>query len=538
MNTITRTILSSAALAVSVGAASAQVTTEPPMLDTQTPATSNGWEVTPIFTVSEFIGGYQPVGILDGTAAFRRGQSQTRATILVNHELNPGNGYSYTLKNGTVLTGARVSAFEIRRNAAPALALGGNAGAQIDILGAGLAYDTAYDRSYQEVVDASQINETGNADDGFARLCSSMGVAKGTYGFVDDIYLTGEETGKPFHPHGGSEWVIDVRKREIWAAPALGRGAWENVTPLETGDEDTVALLMGDDTASAPLYLFVGEKNGVGDESFLDRNGLKQGKLYAWKSDAGDLDPQTFNGLNSSRTGTFVEVTVLDAAMAGQPGYDAAGYADIDTLQGEADALGCFSFSRPEDLATNPLDGTQAVFASTGRGQLFPADNWGTTYIVDVDFSNLTAELVIVHDADGLPVPDAGIRSPDNLDWASDGKVYIQEDRSTSPSSLFGAATGIEASIWQLDPITRATTRIAEIDRSVVVPAGTTDIGAGQIGHWESSGVLDVSGIFRTLPGERLLIATVQAHGIRDGAIGDNPLLDEGGQLVFLRKVD
>ena len=43
--------------------------------------------------------------------------------------------------------------------------------------------------------------------------------------------------------------------------------------------------------------------------------------------------------------------------------------------------------------------------------------------------------------------------------------------------------------------------------------------------------------IFGTAPNERLLLLNVQAHGIRDGAIGDNPLLDEGGQLIFLSKI-
>jgi hypothetical protein len=222
--------------------------------------------------------------------------------------------------------------------------------------------------------------------------------------------------------------------------------------------------------------------------------------------------------------------------MAGQAGYDAFGYADVDTLQAEADALGCFSFSRPEDLTTNPLDGSQAAFASTGRGQLYPSDNWGIIYAVDVDFEAMTALLVILHDADGLPIPDAGIRSPDNMEWAGDGKIYAQEDRSTSPGSLFGGTTGIEASVWQLDPVTRAFTRVAEIDRTVIAPSDATDSGAGDIGNWESSGILDVTSLFDTRPGEQLFLCTVQAHGIRDGSIGDNPLLDEGGQLLFLSK--
>jgi len=499
-------------------------TVEAPMLRGDTAATSAGWQAQPIFTVSESVAGYRPVGLLDGIGAFAG--SGAGVDVLINHELNPDEGYAYTLANGTTLTGARVSRFVIGST--------DRSDRRFVVVDAELAFDTIYDRSFNEVFDPAQINETGNATDGIARLCSSQGVAAGTYGFVDDVYFTGEETGKPSHPHGGTDWALDVRNRTLWAVPAMGRMAWENVTPLDTGAPDSVALLCGDDTAAAPLYLYVGEKNDAGD--FLDRNGLRVGHLYAWKADNGDLSPEDFNGPNASRTGSFVELTVLDPAKAGQAGYDAAGYADIDTLQAQADSLGCFSFSRPEDLATNPLDGTQAVLASTGRGSLFPSDNWGTAYVIDVDFSNLTAELVIVNDGDALAVPDAGIRSPDNVNWATNGKIYAQEDRSTSPSSLFGAVSGVEASVWQIDPVTRAITRIAEIDRSAVAPAGSTDDCAGEIGCWESSGVLDVTTLVRARDGERVLIATVQAHGISDGPIGGDSQLVEGGQLLFLIK--
>jgi secreted PhoX family phosphatase len=513
-----------------VPGASAQVTAEPPMLRGDTSATGNGWTTTPIFTVGETLdGGYQPVGILDGIYALAQGNGV--ASVYVNHELPASSGYAYTLANGTALTGARISYFRIKRT------IDAQGQPVVKLERSRLAYDTVYDRAGQIVTSAQQINEGSSATNGFDRLCSSNGVRIGTYGFVDAIYFTGEETGKPNHAHGGSLWALDVRARTLWGVPAAGRAAWENVTPLDSGVPGQVALLIGDDTESAPLYLYVGQKNALGDGSFLDRNGLASGRLYAWKADNGDLTPQQFNGLNSSRTGTFVELVVKDESKAGLPGYDALGYLDIDLLQASADALGCFSFSRPEDMATNPYDATQAVFASTGRGQLFPADNWGDVMVVDVDFSALTAEITIIHDADDLAVPDTGIRSPDNLCWANDGKVYICEDRSTSPSSLFGAVTGVEGSVWQLDPVTRAYRRAAEVDPGVVVPAGTTDLGAGDIGNWESSGILDVTSLFQTLPGERLFLVDVQAHGIQDGVIGGNPGLDEGGQLLFLSKI-
>ena len=75
------------------------------------------------------------------------------------------------------------------------------------------------------------------------------------------------------------------------------------------------------------------------------------------------------------------------------------------------------------------------------------------------------------------------------------------------------------------------------MNRSVLLPVGSTDIGVGTIGHWESSGIIDVTDLFNTEPGEVLLLSNVQAHGIRDGIIGDNPYLDEGGQLFFMSSV-
>lgn len=525
----TRLLTRAALVAASVtGALGAQLTTYPSMVKTDSPATSNGWTTQPLWTVGDTIGNFTPSGIPDGIFAYAAGPNA--ANVLVNHELGASQGTLYTLANGTQLRGARVTAFKIRR--------GPNASGQIvaNVFRAGNAYDTVYDRQGTIVTSATQINEGTSTTNGFDRLCSASGVAAGQYNFVDALYFCGEETGKPSVPHGGSVWAIDVATKTMWGAPALGRGAWENAVALDPQDPDKVALMLGDDTEAAPLYLYVGQKN-AGSGGFLDRNGLEVGKLYAWRADNGDLTPQQFNGVGSFRTGSFVEIVVQNSLLAGQPGHDAFGWLDADLLHAQADALGCFSFSRPEDIATNPFDGTQVAFASTGRGQLYPADNWGDVLIVDVDFATLKANALIIADSDGLSVPDAGIRNPDNLDWARDGKIYVVEDKSTSPGSLFGAATGIEASTWSLDPITKLATRIGEIDRTSVAPLGTTDTSPADIGNWECSGVLDVTHLFGTLPNERLLLVDVQAHSLTNGPIGGSTGLVQGGQLLFLSRV-
>jgi len=144
-----------------------------------------------------------------------------------------------------------------------------------------------------------------------------------------------------------------------------------------------------------PLYLYVGTKNGAGD--FLDRNGLKNGQLYAWKATAtGVNSPAEF--VSGTQAGTWVPINARNAANAGTTGYDALGYKNATTLRTEADAAGAFSFSRPEDLATNPSNPLQIVFASTGASisagntadsTADATDVWGTIYTATLSFTNL-----------------------------------------------------------------------------------------------------------------------------------------------------
>ena len=75
--------------------------------------------------------------------------------------------------------------------------------------------------------------------------------------------------------------------------------------------------------------------------------------------------------------------------------------------------------------------------------------------------------------------------------------------------------------------------RIARVNRSIILPKGSTDENPGVIGAWESSGILDVTHLFESRAGERVLLATVQAHTIRDGLIATRKLV-EGGQLILL----
>ena len=520
-----RTLYRLGGLAVALAfapAAGAQILTSAPA---QLVPADPHWETTPIFTVGETIDGYQPPGIPDGLGAWQLNDEIVR--VLVNHELGASSGYAYTLANGTTLTGARVSYFDLDR-------------ASYGVVAAGPAYHTVIDRYGDEVVAAEQINEGVSSTDGFDRFCSSSLFLAGQYGLADAVYFTGEETGD------GQEFALDVQEGVLYAAPWLGRAAWENLTLVDVGNPRYVGIVVGDDREGAPLYLYVGKKNAVGDGSFLDRNGLAFGRLFVWVSASGDASPQDFNGTGSSRAGYFLPIRHYDPRQAGQDGYDEAGFADTATLDAMSAVVGAFAFSRPEDVATNPQDGTQVLFASTGRGSAYPADDWGTTYLVDINFDggsrmdgrpSIPATLTILYDGDDAGAgqfsdPDYGLRSPDNVAWAYDGYGYLQEDRSTS-NATFGGVSGEEASVWKLDPATGVLTRIAQIDRSAV-PSGQTDPSPSDIGNWESSGVIDVTHLFEVEEGATLLLADVQAHSLSDGPIAANNLV-QGGQLLMLK---
>lgn len=482
-----------------------------------------------IFTVGETINGYTPTGILDGLGAYKLNGNTVR--VLANSELGSTVGYAYDLEDVTGLTGARISYFDIDIKTRT-------------IVDAGLAYEQIYDRQGNLVTDAEQIGG------GFDRFCSGQLFEVHAFGngsgFEDRMYITGEEA------DNGSFWALDTATGNIWATPDLGRGAWESATALDTGNEDTIALLLGDDTASAPLYLYVGEKgvdvNNDGNIDFLERNGLSGGQLYVWKSDTEELNPKDFNGTGNSLSGSWIAIDVQDVTKANQDGYDEQGYKDDSTLRDEADDLGAFSFSRPEDLHTNPSNGTQVVFASTGNGasEFAGSDLWGTTYIIDTQFNqdgSITSVITILYDGDdvsgankdpltgeAIAGSDYGLRSPDNLVWGNDGLIYVQEDRSVSG---FGQTSGEEASIWQLDPEKPGyAVRITEMDRSVDLLDSQTDASPTDIGNWETSGIIDVTDLFASE--NPLFLFDVQAHSVRNGSIGGNSNLVQGGQLLFM----
>ncbi|MEQ1800985.1 MAG: alkaline phosphatase PhoX [Gammaproteobacteria bacterium] len=494
------------------------------------PVPGAGFSSQVLLTTGEAVGDYRPPGVLDGMVAFPSRDAES-VELFVTHELEASEGRSYRLANGTELTGSRITRFSIDRRTRR-------------ITSARLAYWEVRDRAGRVVADGSQLGgRSGKGTAGLESFCSASGWSAGEYGFVDRLVMAHEEvTRSEGHPQGGTIYALDVAGETLWALPELGRGSWENSAALSTPDgarpDGHVALLLGDDLefGRAPLYLWIGRKIPGGN--FTERNGLARGQLHVWVADNGDRTPQQWLGSGTAREGRFVPLATRTAD--GKPGgeTDAAGYFNDPELRRRAGALGAFTFSRPEDLHTNPRKGTQVVFTSTGHGGQYPADDWGNVYLMDVTFTtdadgDLAAEGSgrLFYDSD--ETGDRGLRSPDNLVWASNGLIYVQEDKATKRAA-FGADSGREASVWSLDPAGGSPPgRIAEIDRRAV-PAGSTDSKAGELGAWESSGIVDVTPLLGGATGEILLLANVQAHGVTDGRIGGPGGLVEASQLLLL----
>jgi len=153
----------------------------------------------------------------------------------------------------------------------------------------------AYDR-WSSNGGTTWTNTSGPSNTSFARFCSGQSYAPNTFGvgrgFVDDIYITGEEVGN------GRLIALDLNNSDFYQLSGVAgdssaanggiggmpRDPWENAALLDTGEIDHVALLLSPDGGSSRMKLYIGEKgkglDGSGSDDFLARNGLAYGSYY------------------------------------------------------------------------------------------------------------------------------------------------------------------------------------------------------------------------------------------------------------------
>ncbi|MEZ4896793.1 MAG: hypothetical protein R2806_08160 [Saprospiraceae bacterium] len=465
---------------------------------------TNSWQQTVLFNVSQEVAGYVLPGNISGVNTYLTEDGYQR--ILIMHQFNETDGSPYVLENGLLLKGSRISYVDLDRQTQQ----------PVD---AGLPYYIVFDRHGNEVTSADQINESGHGSAGFDRFGNGTLFLSDDQGFFDDVMLFGEEA------EDGTAYIMDLQEGELWAAPALGRGAFHQFAAIDVGEGKT-GLIYGDGSPGSHVYLFIGEKNGLGDGSFLDQNGLATGKLYVWSGDQ-VMNSAQFHGTGNIADGSFFEITIYDPDKAGISGYDDQGYALPGTQLSLARLVSAFSFGGLRGFAVNPGFKHQIAFTDAGNGG---ADEWGTTYQIDLSQGVIASTLRILYDGDDagkgqVPAPFFGIRSPRDIVWSDNGRIYIEEHKATTTED-YGGFLDLQSSVWELNPANSKVTRIGQINRKAI-PDGLTDTANMDPGAWSPAGLLEATAAFDAQNNTTIFLAGINAGSVAgvDGASGQLLLL-------------
>jgi hypothetical protein len=312
---------------------------------------------------------------------------------------------------------------------------------------------------------------SSNATTIFDHFCSSQSYKPDTFGagrgFVDNIYITGEET----FDTTGRLFAIDLANRDYYqlsgvtgsASGGIGgmpSDSFENAALLDTGDTSHVALLLSPDGGSSTMRLYIGDKGkdatGAASNSFLARNGLAYGRYYY------------LNGSFPATTGSSPTSGIFSTS-----------------------AVGALSIAKLEDVDANPNNGTQAVqgIQETGLFQYdFNLVFSGGTFSTGLSSFSLK-KLQEQHDN-----TDGQIGDTDNVDWTAattlnnvsypNGIIFVNEDSFTSPKA--------NGETWMVTLTPGSTPTLIANDTLI---AGTT----------ESTGILDISSLVGFKPGSILL---------------------------------
>ena len=545
-----RTLVATLALSLAVVAAgSAGAAGDPGFKTSQAAMLTQGdradVEFTPIITVGETLaGGYRFEAIPDGISLIRR--TRSKVDVYVNHETS-------------------LVAFPYVA-AAPTAANSQNDFDNSQLSQLSLNPDTG------GIHEASMAITSGS---NYQRFCSNY-LATQAEGFSRPTLFTNEEAqdwvfrsgtawtspivpGTPGAEQAGVVVAHDVPSGQSRTIYGMGRHNHENDVALPGFDR--VAVLSGDDTfsttpASSQLYLYTA----------AGRNALWQdkGTLHAFvaddpaENDYFDVQP------GDTITGQFLAVprTIATGKKADGtellstdfPGMAAPPSTIPDGPQWVLDQWGnavnnqygkdVFDFIRIEDTAYDKRPGMSNVvyLADSGRGTAGAANPLttstnGRVWKLELDPSDpLKAKLSILVQGDDNPVKTLGeIHQPDNVETTGNGSLFVQEDPGSSqqfalPTSDPNATT---ARIWRV-PLTGGPAEVvAKVDQSA--DEGATDVdpsGVGNLGAWESSGIVDASEDF----GPGMFLVDVQAGTLWiEAAPGPDVVAPAGPDWTFKR---
>ncbi|HMJ13939.1 MAG TPA: alkaline phosphatase PhoX, partial [Polyangiaceae bacterium] len=275
---------------------------------------------------------YQMVGIPDGIGTHKGSGNTT--LLFMNHEL--GNAVlSEPIVGRPLNRGAHVSR----------LVLDGE--------GRVTSGDRAYASVWSENTLVGPAADVTNTTAGFARFCSGS-LAWREAGFDRPIYFAGEESSGAGTFDGTGGLAIAVFDNELHTIPKFGRFPWENTLAQPKPGARTVLLGMEDGPASTDnqLYLYVGHKERMRGATPMRRNGLDNGRLYAFVSDTPGIASE-IEFTSGSIEGHWLEIP------------NAETLSDVQ-LEEAADAAGAFGFIRTEDAAFDPENPDVVYFVTTG----------------------------------------------------------------------------------------------------------------------------------------------------------------------------
>ncbi|MEE9603463.1 MAG: hypothetical protein V3V75_09170, partial [Thermoguttaceae bacterium] len=248
----------------------------------------------------------------------------------------------------------------------------------------------AYDR-WTDDAGSTWTNTSSTSNTSFSRFCSGQSYAPNTFGtdrgFVDEVYVTGEETS------GGHLFAIDSVNRDFYDLSAstgsasggfggMPSDAWENAALLDTGETNHVALMLSPDGGSQRMKIYIGEKgkdtSGNASNGFLARNGLAFGSYYYLNDTLPSLGTPSTNGFFDTSTS------------------------------------GSLSSSKMEDIDTSPSNPTRAVLGDQNSGLFtfdFSLDFGGGSFNSGTSSFSITKIQSHVDNADG------SFGDADNVDW-------------------------------------------------------------------------------------------------------------------------
>ena len=532
-----------------------------------------GVQVTPLITVGDVLpSGFRFEAIPDGISVQPRGQG--RVDLFVNHETSrvpfPYNTATPTAANGeNDFDNAQVSRLILNQHSAGIL-------------------------NGSFVVPSSA---------GYQRFCSNY-LATAKEGFDRDILFTNEEAidyvfrrqdswpppiGDANEKQVGLVVALDVRTGKHQAIPGMGRHNHENSVAIPGYDD--LVVLSGDDTftsgsltippggpipagsrpSQSQLYSYVAPNTGalLADE----------GELWGFVSD----DPSVNDyydfapGSTMSVSGHFVKVpkniatgidtdgSELKAADVGFPLPPTNGSWQRDNrtttptgLDGPQWVLeywsqlnNVFSFVRVEDVAYDQRPGMANIVyvVDSGRGTAgTPGPGVSTNgrvwkMVFDPEDPAVVTSLSVFVEGDDNPVKTLNeIHQPDNIESTAGG-ILVTEDPGSSQQFPVGSTdpAATTARLW-LVPFAGSPQVVVKVDQSA--DGGPTDVDgrpAGNLGAWETSGIVDASAAF----GAGAFLIDVQASTLWvEKAPGDDNNGDgqpdftykrAGGQLALLR---